>query len=549
MSASKVYRFFEWAGAQDGYGAYGFERWERLHTGPGEYNWAIVDAWLDKQGDKPKAFAIATHLSEMDGWDAFVDCTPAWVYDGMNRPTMHGRPVGKIVTYTDKETGKVTESALPYYNDQGRWWNYLKEFVLAFGARYDGAFDAIFAGPGLDIENQPSKSPFSDGNQGYRFGQLCDAYSDWHKEAFTKTQVYVVVSIGQGRMELAEHAAANGQGIKHNGGFVHDLDSHQGYDNFVGSWDAMQWANDMGVPTWVESAYGYQDKKKYWWSIYASLAYHPVAVDIHSGLLDAFTPEQVQFIESHTGKTAEDAPDAWCVLRDMEYPVQKWTQKQPDGTYLPYGCSGHPGNWDYYLHMLDGADAPRFEDVGPSDAPESRQCRRITSATFEIQLAAEPPYDLAIRWLDEPGHWLSVDGGATMLAGTGSGLWDTLDVTVEDRRFTLTGDGAAVHMVRAIPVDGGNVEPDVDEDFDTAVLWAGINGAQAAIDDARREVYQADVSIGTASQAIAEAARALQTAVAQHEEASALAVKAMETLDVATGCLADMRAEMERTAE
>jgi len=502
-----IYKFFEWSGAQDGYGAYGFDRWERLHTGPGEYRWDIIDAWLDKQGDKPKAFAIATHLSELDGWESFADCTPAWVYDGMNRPTMHGRPVGKIVTATVNDVTKT--AALPYYNDQGRWWNYLKEFVLAFGARYDGVFDAIFAGPGLDIENQPSKAPFGDGNQGYRFGQLCMAYSDWHKEAFTKTPVFTVVSIGQGRRALAEHAAANGQGIKHNGGFVHDLDSHQGFDNFVGSWDAMQWANDMGVPTWVESAYGYQDKKKYWWSIYASLAYHPVAVDIHSGLLDAFTPEQVQFIESHTGKTAADAPDAWCVLRDMEYPVQKWTQKQPDGTYLPYGCSGHPGNWDYFLHMLDDADAPRFEDIGPSDAPESRQCRRITSATFEISLAAEGPYDVAIRWLDEPGHWLSLDGGATMLAGTGSGLWDTLDVTVEDRRFTLTGDGAAVHRVLAVPVDGGGepeppvVEPDWDAMLaQIAVATDALERCYAEMSEATEHINAAETQRRAASEAV-----------------------------------------------
>ena len=509
-----IYRMFDWGDAGATYGAYGFERWERLHTGPGEYNWSIIDAWIDKQGDKPKAFAIATHLSELDGWESFADCTPAWVYDGMNRPTMHGRPVGKIVTYTIEEKqpdGAVVErvitAALPYYNDQGRWWNYLKEFVLAFGARYDGAFDAIFAGPGLDIENQPSKSPFGNGNQEYRFGQLCIAYSDWYKEAFAKTPVFTVVSIGQGRMELAEHAAANGQGIKHNGGFVHDLDSHQGFDNFVGSWDAMQWANDMGVPTWVESAYGYQDKKKYWWSIYASLAYHPVAADIHSGLLDAFTPEQVQFIETHTGKTAADAPDAWCVLRDMEYPIQKWTQKQPDGTYLPYGCSGHPGNWDYYLHMLDGADAPRFEDVGPSDAYESRQCRRVTSATFEIQLAAEGPYDLAIRWLDEPGHWLSVDGGATMLAGTGSGLWDTLDVTVEDRRFTLTGDGAAVHRILAVPVDGGGEpDPEPPEPIDWTMLMGLLDEAQGMVDQAKLDLDDATTALAELRAKMREAA-------------------------------------------
>ncbi|MFA5053800.1 MAG: hypothetical protein WC565_07065, partial [Parcubacteria group bacterium] len=252
--------------------------------------------------------------------------------------------------------------------------------------------------------------------------------------------------------------------------------------------------------------------------IYASLAYHPVAVDIHSGLLDAFTPEQVQFIESHTGKTAADAPDAWCVLRDMEYPVQKWTQKQPDGTYLPYGCSGHPGNWDYFLHMLDDADAPRFEDVGPNDAYESRQCRRITSATFEISLAAEGPYDLAIRWLDEAGHWLSVDGGATMLAGMGSGQWDTLDVTVEDRRFTITGDGAAVHMVRAVPVDGGGEPPEPPVDpVDWDAMLAQIDVATDALERCYAEMSEAVERLNVAEMKRREASEALITLKAMIE--------------------------------
>ena len=143
-----IYRFFNWDGAQDGYGAYGFAMWQTLHTGPGEYNWEPIDSWLQKQAGKPTAFAIATHLSQLDGWESFADCTPAWVYDGMGRPEMHGRPVGKIVTVTDKD-GKVTSAACPTTT--------IKPDGGAFAGIHHGdgralrrrpALTAVFAGPG-----------------------------------------------------------------------------------------------------------------------------------------------------------------------------------------------------------------------------------------------------------------------------------------------------------------------------------------------------------------------------------------------------------------
>lgn len=537
-----LFEMFNWDGSHPERGALGFERWEKLNPGAGEYNWQVIDTWLDKQNGKPCAFSIATHLSQMDGWESFYDATPEWVYDS-SRPTMNGRRVGKTVTAS--VNGVVKTAAMPYYNDQAVWWKALEAFTRAFGARYDNdpRLTAVFFGPGLDMENQPSKAPFSDANQGYRFGQLCDAYIRWYAEAFPTKPTFFVCTTGQGRMAQAQLAASYGLGVKNNG-LLPDMDSWQGYDNWVGAWDPMAWANENGAPVAVETAH-WLSKENMYWGIYASLHYHPAIVDVHSGWFDSMPPEWATFWANHVNRTATTAPDAWCVLRDSEYPTVSWTGTNDKR----YGCSGHIGNWDYYLHMLDGADAPRFEDVGPSDAPESRQCRRVTSATFTVELAAEPPYKLEVRWLQEPGKTLWVDDSASsqMVESAGSDAWATTELTVKSRTFTLRG-GVHVHMITATP-DSGNVEPDVDTDLDTDVLWAGINGAQAAIDDARREVYQADVSIGTASQAIAEAARALQTAVAQHEEASALAVKAMETLDVATSSLADMRAEMERTAE
>ena len=503
-----IYKMFDWGDADATYGAYGFDRWERLNPAQGEYNWSIIDAWLDKNAGKPCAFSIATHLSAMEGWPSFYDATPTWVYDGMGRPTMNGRPVGKIVT------ANGVDAALPYYNDQNRWWSALHEFTLAFGARYDHdeRLSAVFFGPGLDMETQPSKAPYGDGNQGYRFGQLCSEYPKWYKAAFPNKPIFYACAPGQGRLELAKLCGSLGIGVKHNG-LQQDMDSWDGYGAFVGSWDYMQWAMDNDVPRWVESAHWLSDENMYW-SIPAALHYHPVGVDLHSGWIEAMPAEQLKFLSDHVGVTAQTAPDAFVVLRDSEYPKRAWTGS--DGK--AYGCSGHVGDWNFYLKRTSpDADAPRFEDIGPSDAPESRQCRLIESATFEIELAAEPPYDVAIRWLDEPGHWLSLDGGATMLAGTGSGLWDTLDVTVEDRRFTITGDGAAVHMVRAVPVDGGGEPPEPPVDpVDWDAMLAQIAVASDALERCYAELGEATEHINAAEQqrlAASEAVIALKAMI------------------------------------
>ena len=125
-----LYKFFDWAKVPGEGGAFSFEKWETLHTGPGEYNSKSIDDWLDRLAGRPAAFSMATHISSHPNWpDVLYDCTPTWLYDRYDsgRPVMNGRRVGHIVEYKDKN-GIVTRSAIPAYEDiSGPWWRYLRE--------------------------------------------------------------------------------------------------------------------------------------------------------------------------------------------------------------------------------------------------------------------------------------------------------------------------------------------------------------------------------------------------------------------------------------
>lgn len=471
-----IYKMFDWGDANSPYGAFGFDRWERLNPAQGEYNFGVIDAWLDKNAGKPCAFSIATHLSSMDGWPGFYDATPEWVYDS-GRPTMNGRRVGKIV-----EANGV-QAALPYYNDQARWWKALQEFTAAFGARYDRdpRLSVVFFGPGLDMETQPSKAPYGDGNQAYRFGQLCAEYPKWYKAAFPTKPLFYACAPGQGRLELAYLCGELGIGVKHCG-LLPDMDSHEGYGAFVGSWDYMRWAMENDVPRWIESAHWLNSEGMYW-SIPAALHYHPVGVDLHSGWIDAMPAEWLDFLSRHVGVTASTAPSAFTVLRDAEYDKREWTQNG-----APAGCSGHVGDWQFYLKRTSpDADAPRYEDVGPADAPESRQCRRVVRATFEIDEGfAPPPYRVSVRWLDESGAALSVatdQDAALNIQGIGSYTWSTAEAIIHRRQFTLTGNGAAIHSLTLEPLEQGT-EPEPPEPPQPEPDWAAMLAELDAIDAA-----------------------------------------------------------------
>jgi hypothetical protein len=495
-------------------GSYNFFCWDDLHSGPGAYDFTRIERWLStlagmrRPSGAPQSgvLTIINHISGYPGRDGWKDCTPEYVYDQWDaanptkpRPTMNGRKVGSIAT----ENG--VPHSIPYYKDTLYWWPAYGQFIAALGQWYAALppgwrqiLKAVFFAPGLDGEAHDVKGsvPSPSGN---RFGQLCESCIGWWDAAFPSLPLFMVVGPGQGAVNLARLCWQRGIGIKNNG-LMNDVDSDKGYSwdaegnphpleqqLQVGLWDSFRYAASVGQPVWVESAHDLQESQRVFAHAHA-LHYVPVGIDLHSTWLAKTAPGNLDFLRAHMNHGPATAPSAWCVLRDMEYPLVTWPGSQ-DG--LRRGYSGHPGDFCYYMARTSpDADAPRYEDVGPADAPESRQARRVTRAEFSIDdRFAPPPYRLRVRWLPEEGRDLIIDADEMPelfpSANTTAGVWETIETTINARQFTLTSNGAAVHRVDVVPLE----QPEPPEPPEPPTDWAAM---LALITDLQRRLGEMD---------------------------------------------------------
>jgi hypothetical protein len=275
---------------------------------------------------------------------------------------------------------------------------------------------------------------------------------------------------------------------------------------------------------------------------------------MHSGLMDKLTAEDAAFIRDHVGVTAGSSPGYWCVSRDSLYEKDEWTQGGQ-----PAGCSGHVGNWEFYMTMdMVDSDAKRVENVGPGAAFESRQSRLVKEGYFSIDPGArEGPYELRIRALAGPGRGrLRVEwtDGVTIVAKdlsleAAEDQWKTVTATIEGREFGLMSDGGAyVHMVYAKPV---GVEPEPPEP--EPVYWEGmlatLDTAIAAISAAMQQASETYQHLAQEAVNLASAEEALKAAENELALAQSDAVAGQKKLDGATKEMDELRGMIAAEAE
>lgn len=544
----KPFRMFTWEDEGD-FNAFGFQTWEKLNPGQGQYDWAWLDKWLDfqKARNRLTAFSVAIALSELSGWNGrFYDATPQWVYSSTGT-TMNGRKVGKVISWTDTQANPPVTyySAVPLYSDL-RWRDALNAFVIAFGARYgnDPRLDYVILAPGLDMETQRIKSPWPSDGQERAFDDLCTNYPRWYKSAFPNKQLFYACAPGQGRMRLAKICKEIGIGVKHNGGFLPDIDSWDGYGmsngKFVnydpalanysglswGLWDHMAWCNANGVPVAIEDAH-WMGKKEFYNGRFGALNYRPVFVDLHSGFFDEATypKEQLDFVEAYTNVTMQTTPAVWCVLRDQEYELETWQQKNSLGVYEQVGCSGHVGNWEFGLVMEADSDAPRIKNIDTTEY--GRQCRRVNDALFYIDKDyAFPPYEIEVTWKQEDKTLIvsSIDQdymvGSQAFASTGTGEWITTKAVVPSGAFILKG-GAAVHMIKATHVAEEPPEPPT---MDPKAMQIALISAKNDLEEAERSLELSRLALNRSR----ENTIAAQSRLADAESSMSLTLESME---------------------
>jgi hypothetical protein len=341
---------------------------------------------------------VFAHISSAPNWKAvFYDATPRWVYDtidsqnpGNPRPIVAGRKVGH------KLDGCGNVAVLPMY-DSPTWREAYFDLVRAFGERYGDhpQVAATVINTGLDGETQAVKDWYCDWNAQldkqapdvrYRFGQFMLDTMDVYREAFPNKHIFINNAPGGSgtRLSTAEHAASLDPpvGLKHSGMWI-DLDSHQGYGDFVGSWDMIR-EYSMTLPIWLESPFGLGGSEHRYWALMAGLHYHPDAMNLHPEFFPQSEPEWLRFAVEHIGVTITDTPSVWTVLRDAEYPLVSWGEG---------GVSGFMGDWTFWLYRLEDAPQSATERVWRDDMPAakdhvfSRQARRTKQSANHIYMS------------------------------------------------------------------------------------------------------------------------------------------------------------------
>jgi len=434
-----VYRFFNW----DVPGVPGvvYASWNQIQGSSESYNWGGLDAALARIQAPAQIFVTVAEsdIYEPVGDQAqyFCDLTPAWVYAGQGRPTdMNGKPVGHKITGCDGY------AVIPAYDSAG-WREAYWRLVRAMGEHYrnNPQVTSVVVGTGLDSETQPIKSQkcsWADLMRAqapdveYRFDGTNDQFigrtMQVYKESFGDKVLLLNNAPGERRCDRADYAATLGIGLKHAGMWV-DLDSHQGYGNYCGSWDPIR-AYSQTLPIWLETPYGFGGKELLYWSILAGLNYHPDGMNIHSGLWDLMDVAMKEWIEAHLDVTIADTPSVWAVMRDAEYPLQSWGSG---------GCSGHMGDWTFW--MTRTSDNPRvWRESIPAgrDALQARQCR--TGGLFAFDVAdgfTRDSYTLYLTMLDWQGdllvQWTTPSGKkSAAYKFTGSGDWISHHVELVD---------------------------------------------------------------------------------------------------------------------
>lgn len=402
-----VYKMYDWQGIDYQHlrpelgpiGARQFYRWDDLNPAPGVYDWALIDQALAANANlkvtlfdgrdiqKPIFLEFKAHISSKPGWEAeFYDATPTWVYDRIDRdnprdlrPVVLGRKVGHVVTGCDRPM------VLPMYENR-TWQEAYFIMVRAFGARYGNhpQVTAIGVSTGFDGETSVvrdkgcSYTKFLEqvsSDVTWAFAEFVVETLDVYRSAFPRKALFIQNAPGGSyiRKLSADYAASRQPpvGMQHSG-LLNDVEHHQGYGKFIGSWD-MYRAYSTTVPIWVESMFGMSQREAQYWSYLAGLHFHPDGADFHDEFFITDHPEDLRFLGRHLGVTLQTSPDVWTVLRDYEFPYLGWNSG---------GQSGHIGDWTFWLYRSDTAPQSGGERVNRQDMPAarthvfSRQARR-----------------------------------------------------------------------------------------------------------------------------------------------------------------------------
>jgi hypothetical protein len=356
-------------GALGGWSAFA---WNDLNPEKGFYNWSKTDKYVKEaqamqvtlpDGSviaKPVGIAVQTWAMEETDTQIGVNYTPYWV----------GAEAGEAmsVCYDPDDSGPCKPFCTPRFRSTV-WQYWFDQFVLAMGQHYDNNpefynLSLVLIATGVDDETSERKSL---GDCAYDTGGNTKAFDDWvlhvmetYNLAFPSTPHFIQSTLHgiHYHAELAASFPSKMTGVKVNGLEVDVPSAEVRFDGeLVGGVTGFSEVWHEVIPTGFEPKHGNGIEGSYWFYM-QGLSVYPDMFDIQlPNIADAYQAEQQinfpiqDFVRTHLGKTAQNAPDVWIVLRDTYFTDTTWTGS--DGIVRTYGP--HHGDLAYYLYRRDTA--------------------------------------------------------------------------------------------------------------------------------------------------------------------------------------------------
>ncbi len=305
-------------------GAWVWMGWRELQPQQHDYNWALLDGYLDDAYamDKP------VHLSIMLLADLGKDATPGWVD-------------AEPWVVCDKQTGDVCYE-YHAYND-ANWDAAYSAFVAALGDRYDGDPRIASVQIATLLFGETVITRRLDGlsfELGHNPAQFVLNAIDWYDAAFDTTPLYIIATGTLNRQEITDYAAAKGVGVKQNG-LAPDLNNHATGDN--GRQPGLLTVLEPYTTT-VDIAFEHAcAASDMYWSALLALAYGADMVDVPPSYLDWMATTELldgytvwQWVERH-----ENADYGLWVGRTTGHPSGDWS-------------NGKVGPFAHRVWMTDG---------------------------------------------------------------------------------------------------------------------------------------------------------------------------------------------------
>ena len=348
--------------------------WSDLNPEKGVYDWSLTDKFVkDAQAmqvtlpdgsviAKPVGIAVVCWTADSTADRIGFNYIPVWVANQGGGSTWS--------CYDPDGSGPCKPFCTPKFTNTV-WQYWFDQFLMAMGRHYDNnpefynlAWLAIHTG--VDGETVERKNLFGCSYAGdtLAFTNWCSHVFESYNLAFPNTPHFIQATVHNSYYFSRQAAtyASRMSGVKVNG-LEPDVSSAEvRYDGvLVGGVTGFSDVYHEQIPTGYEPKRGNGIEGSYWFFM-QGLSTHPYIFDVQlPNISDTYLAEQrtgfpiLNFVRNHLGKSIQDTPDVWTVLRDTHWQDTSWLGS--DGIRRTYGP--HHGDLQYWLYRSDTAPGSR----------------------------------------------------------------------------------------------------------------------------------------------------------------------------------------------